>query len=48
MTGNAKTIASFDFERCAVEPNVWRKITPDGTVRLAIYVDNCLPIRNSP
>jgi len=40
MTGNAKTIASFGFERCAVEPNVWRKITPDGTMRLAIYMDN--------
>jgi len=40
MTGNAKTITVFGFERCAVEPNVWRKITLDGTVRLAIYLDN--------
>lgn len=43
MTGNAKTIASLGFERCSVEPNVWRKtIDKNTTIRIAIYVDNLI------
>jgi hypothetical protein len=41
MTGNAKTITALGFERCPVEPNVWRKpIDKTTTIRIAIYVDN--------
>jgi transposase InsO family protein len=43
MTGNAKTITSLGFERCLVEPNIWRKvINGSTTIRIAIYVDNLL------
>mmetsp|Transcript_2794 Transcript_2794/g.9467 ORF Transcript_2794/g.9467 Transcript_2794/m.9467 type:complete len:107 (+) Transcript_2794:157-477(+) len=41
MTGNAKTISSLGFERCPIEPNVWRKTIDNSiTIRIAIYVDN--------
>ena len=41
MVGNNKTInKGLGFEQCAFEPNVWRKVTSDGIIYLAVYVDN--------
>ena len=40
MVGNNKSIKSFGFEQCATEPNIWRKVTADGVIQLAVYVDN--------
>ena len=40
MVGNNKTIKGLGVEQCAFEPNVWRKVTADGVVFLAVYVDN--------
>jgi len=40
MVGNTKTIEGLGYEQCAIEPNIWRKVTADGVVRLAIYVNN--------
>jgi transposase InsO family protein len=40
MVGNNKTITGLGFEQCAFEPNVWRKVTTGGLLRLAVYVDN--------
>ena len=40
MVGNANTILGLGFERCAVEPNIWRKKVAGGVIRLAVYVDN--------
>jgi len=40
MVGNNKTIKGLGFEQCAFEPNVWRKVTADGVIYLAVYVDN--------
>jgi len=40
MVGNNKTIKGLGFKQCAFEPNVWRKVTADGVIYLAVYVDN--------
>jgi hypothetical protein len=40
MTGNGETITSIGFERCPVEPNIWRKTIEDKTILIAIYVDD--------
>jgi hypothetical protein len=40
MTGNAETITSLGFERCPIEPNIWRKAIEDKVILIAIYVDD--------
>ena len=42
MVGNNKSIKSFGFEQCATEPNIWRKVTANGVIQLAVYVDNVI------
>jgi hypothetical protein len=42
MTGNGESITDIGFERCPIEPYIWRKTIEVKTIVIAVYVDDVI------